>query len=80
MLRRELELTVVSGQINPDRDSLQVNHMSTSSKTDNLIVRFKALTTFNPLDTTVQLVSTFTFRYLVSSNVSGLREKARLCI
>ena len=28
--------TVVSGQINPDWDSLQRNHMSTSSKTDNL--------------------------------------------
>jgi hypothetical protein len=27
---------VVSGQRNPDWDSLQRNHMSTSSKTDNL--------------------------------------------
>jgi hypothetical protein len=45
--------TVVSGQINPDWDSLQANHMSTSSKTDNLICSFRPLTTFNRLDTTV---------------------------
>jgi hypothetical protein len=29
--------TVGSGQINPDWDCLQANHMSTSFKTDNLI-------------------------------------------
>ena len=34
------EATVVSGQITPDWDSLQANHMSTSSKPDNLICSF----------------------------------------
>jgi hypothetical protein len=29
--------TVASGQINPDWDCLQANHMWTSSKTDSLI-------------------------------------------
>jgi hypothetical protein len=28
---------VASGQIKPDRDTLQANHMSISCKTDNLI-------------------------------------------
>jgi hypothetical protein len=32
--------TVVSSQINPDWDCVQTNHMSTSSKTDNLICSF----------------------------------------
>jgi hypothetical protein len=35
--------TVLSGQINDDRDSLQANHMSTSSKTDNLVCWFYTL-------------------------------------
>jgi hypothetical protein len=32
--------SVVSGQINPDWDCLQANHMSSSSKTDILICSF----------------------------------------
>jgi hypothetical protein len=32
--------TVVSGQINPDWDCLQANHMLSSFKTDNLIGSF----------------------------------------
>jgi hypothetical protein len=35
--------TVVSGQINPDWDCLQANHMSMSSKTDNLICSIETL-------------------------------------
>jgi hypothetical protein len=45
---------VVSGQINPDWDCVHANHMSTSSKADNLICSFKPLTIFNRPDTIVK--------------------------
>jgi hypothetical protein len=38
-----MECTVVSGRINPDWNCLQANHMSTSSKTNNLICSFQTL-------------------------------------
>jgi hypothetical protein len=40
--------------MNPDWDCLQANQMSISSKTNNVIVRFRSLTTFNQPGTTVQ--------------------------
>jgi hypothetical protein len=38
-----LGCTVASGQINPDWDCLQANHMSSSFKTNNLICSFSTL-------------------------------------
>jgi hypothetical protein len=38
--KKAMRYTVVSGQINPNWGSLQDNHMSTSSKTNNLICSF----------------------------------------
>jgi hypothetical protein len=38
--QRKGQSTVVSGQINPDWDCLQANHMWISSKADNLICSF----------------------------------------
>jgi hypothetical protein len=50
------DATMISGQINPDWDCLQANHMPTFFKPDNWICSFRPLTTFDRQDTTVSSV------------------------
>jgi hypothetical protein len=46
-----IEYAVVSGRLNVSMGSFLTNQMSSSSKADNLIARFRSLTIFNRPDT-----------------------------